>query len=187
LKKDRRSEFCEIAKNEKSEILCCQAHTTVIPVGTDRVCGSLLTHTTVCPTSTTVRPVQAPRNSIFHIFKDPNAFLCVFRFLNNKDEKNFSSLSLVSKQFLSITNRLRFSITFKKEALLFLPLLFKRFTNLNTLNLKHFRDHRNLDNLLNQLTNFSLKLTSLKLPDGCYFPADGLSQLVTVLIFARTI
>ncbi|KEH25247.1 putative leucine-rich repeat domain, L domain-containing protein [Medicago truncatula] len=69
------------------------------------------------------------------------------------------------------------------EARLFLPLLFKRFANLNTLNLKHFLDHRNLDDLLNQLSNFPLKLTSLKL-DECYFPTDGLqalSQNITTL------
>jgi len=99
---------------------------------------------------------------------------CIFRFLDYKDDENLSSLSLVSKQFLSITNRLRFSLTLKKEAHPFLPLLFKRFTNLTTLNLTHFRHDRNLNDLLGQLSNFPFKLTSLSLPDQCRFPAIGL-------------
>jgi hypothetical protein len=35
---------------------------------------------------------------------------CIFKFFNG-DHRTFKSLSVVSKQFLSITNRLRFPIT----------------------------------------------------------------------------
>jgi len=108
----------------------------------------------------------------------------IFGFLINKDDENLSSLSLVSKQFLSITNRLRFSLTLKEEARPFLPLLFKRFTNLTSIDLSLIRNHDYLDDLLCEISNFPLKLTSLKLPHRCRFPANGLqafSQNITTL------
>ena len=52
----------EMAKNEKLEIMCCQTHTTVRPVGTNRACGSQLAHTTVWP-------VQAPETRFFSFLK----------------------------------------------------------------------------------------------------------------------
>jgi hypothetical protein len=65
---------------------------------------------------------------------------CVVRFLNNgNDHKNSSlkSFSAVSKQFLSITNRLRFSITIRHPTRLCLSQLFQRFPNLTSLHLTH--------------------------------------------------
>jgi F-box and leucine-rich repeat protein 2/20 len=109
---------------------------------------------------------------------------CVIGFLiNDNDVKNLNSLSLVSKQFLSITNHLRFSLTLNEGARHFLPLLFKRFINLTSLNLSLIHDD-DLDDLLCQISNFPLKLRSLKLPYGCCFPAGGLqtfSQNITTL------
>jgi len=65
----------EIAKTKKSEILCCQTHTTVHVLGMDHACRSQMAHTTVCPTGTTMWLVQVSGNPIFRIFNDPNAFL----------------------------------------------------------------------------------------------------------------
>ncbi|XP_050900431.1 uncharacterized protein LOC127107182 [Lathyrus oleraceus] len=67
----------------------------------------------------------------------------VFKFLINygegeTDKKNklyFKSLSLVSKQFLSITNPLVFSITISDHPSHLLPRFFHRFSNLNSLHL----------------------------------------------------
>ncbi|XP_013451216.2 F-box/LRR-repeat protein 2 [Medicago truncatula] len=110
----------------------------------------------------------------------------VFGFLINKADENLSSLSLVSKQFLSITNRLQISLTLKEEARPFLPLLFKRFTHLTSLDLSLIRNHLYLDDLLCEISNFPLKLTLLKLPHRCRFPVNGLqvfSQNITTLTF----
>jgi F-box/leucine-rich repeat protein 2/20 len=94
-----------------------------------------------------------------------------------------NSLSLVSKQFLSITNRLRFSITINKQ--LKYSHIFERFTNLTSLNLNGNRNNLNLDNLLYKISRFPLKqLTSLNISDQPIFPANGLrafSQKITTL------
>ncbi|KAK2420244.1 F-box/LRR-repeat protein [Trifolium repens] len=126
----------------------------------------------------------------------------VFRFIINDDNNNdltlnqqryyerycnhhryLNSLSLVSKQFLSITNRLRFSITINKQ--LKYSHIFERFTNLTSLNLKGNRNKINLDNLLYKISCFPLKqLTSLSISDQPTFPANGLrafSQKITTL------
>jgi len=106
---------------------------------------------------------------------------CVFRFLKD-DNHSLKSLSLVSKQFLSITNRLRFSLTICDVTLPFLPTLFHTFTNLTSLDLSRF--HGNLNKLLCQISHFPLKLTSLKLSDQRVIPAFGFrvfSKKITTL------
>jgi len=113
----------------------------------------------------------------------------IFRFIINysdvnKNHCNLNCLSLVYKQFRSIANGLLFSLGVQVEKCHFLPRLFNRFTKLNTLDLRHFNDDRNLDMLLHQISNFPLKLTSLKLPKTCTFPLKGLqnfSQNITTL------
>ncbi|KAK2432268.1 F-box/LRR-repeat protein [Trifolium repens] len=88
----------------------------------------------------------------------------VFKFFNEADGNDIrylKSLSLVSKQFLSITNRIRFSLTICDPTLPFLCKLFKRFTNLTSLNLTRF--HGDLDKLLRQISCFPLNITSLNL------------------------
>lgn len=96
---------------------------------------------------------------------------------------NFNSVSLVSKQFLSITNRLRFSLSVNDASRHYLPRLLKRFTNLTSLDLSRYNYSPN--DLLCKISNFPLKkLTSLKLPVPIAFPADGLHafcQTVTTL------
>ena len=107
---------------------------------------------------------------------------CIFKLMNDYNRHNLDSLSLVSKQLLSITNRLRFSLTIKTTTRPFLPRLLKRFTNLTSLDLSHYGYE--LDELLRKIYNFPLKLTSLKLPKGRAFPANGLrafSQTITTL------
>ncbi|KAK2420193.1 F-box/LRR-repeat protein [Trifolium repens] len=102
---------------------------------------------------------------------------------------HLNSLSLVSKQFLSITNRLRFSLSlaftlpFDSYKLTVLHSFFKRFTNLNSLNLTWCRI--DLSNFLIKISCFPLnQLTSLNLSNQDTIPANGLrafSQKITTL------
>ncbi|KAK2427135.1 F-box/LRR-repeat protein [Trifolium repens] len=110
----------------------------------------------------------------------------VFKFLNQADDGNdMKSLSLVSKQFLSITNRLRFSLNICDPTLPFLCGLFKRFTNLTSLSLTHF--HGDLNQLLCQIARFPLNITSLNLSNKfniSTIPFNGLltfSKKITTL------
>lgn len=95
------------------------------------------------------------------------------------------SLSAVSKQLLSITNNLRFSLTVRIQTLPFLPRLLLRFTNLTYLDLKRFSKHGDLDALLRKIARFPLKkLTTLNISNQLHFPAKGLrafSKRITTL------
>src|SRR4051812_22227897 len=94
---------------------------------------------------------------------------CIFKFLN----ENFKSLSVVSKQFLSITNRLRFSFTLLLYPNLpFFLHLFQRFTNLTSIDFS--RVYCDLSTLLHEISRFPLNITSLNLSNRSNFPANGL-------------
>jgi len=86
-----------------------------------------------------------------------------------------NSLSLVSKQFLSITRRLRLSYTLYFSTRPFLCHLFEKFTNLNSLNLSYYHCS-DLDKFLQEIANFpSLNITSLNISNkGIFFPTNGL-------------
>ncbi|PNY01690.1 F-box/LRR-repeat protein [Trifolium pratense] len=117
----------------------------------------------------------------------------VFRFLNEDEDchRHLKSLSVVSKQLLSITNRLRFSLKICYQTLPFLPRLFQRFTKLTSLDLTCF--HGDLNALLYQISCFRFNhLTSLNLSNQPTIPADGLrafsqssSSSITTLICSR--
>ncbi|MCH79428.1 F-box/LRR-repeat protein, partial [Trifolium medium] len=117
----------------------------------------------------------------------------------NHNCRYLNSLSLVCKQFLSVTNRLRFSYTVCNSTIISLPIshtvydsthsflrhLFERYTNLNSLNLINinifFIDYAKL---LCQISCFPFKLTSLNLSQIPTFPANGLlafAQKITTL------
>ncbi|CAK8574518.1 unnamed protein product [Lathyrus sativus] len=103
----------------------------------------------------------------------------VFKFLKDDDEDNLKFLSLVSKQFFFITNRLRSSLTLYYP---FRPNLFQRFTDLISLNLTCF--HGDLNTFLSQISCFRLNLTSLDLSNKPTIPANGLrifSKNITTL------
>ena len=94
-----------------------------------------------------------------------------------------NSLSLVSKQFLFITNSLIYSLTVYPSTVPFLKLLLKRFTNLTSLDLSYCRI--DVDNILHLISCFLLKnLTSLAISSNSTFPSNGLqafSQNITTL------
>jgi hypothetical protein len=95
------------------------------------------------------------------------------------------SLSGVSKQFLSITNRMRCSLKFHSSTIPFLPRLLYRFTNLTSLNLSYyFYRYEELDALLCRICHFPLKLTSINLSNQYNIPTNGLrafSKNITTL------
>ncbi|AES87842.2 hypothetical protein MTR_4g035290 [Medicago truncatula] len=83
----------------------------------------------------------------------------IFKFLNDGVTNCYlKPLSIVSKQFLSITNRLLFSIAVSDEKIPFLDRLFKRFPNLRSLDLSKAR---NLNLLLCRTEDFPLGIKSL--------------------------
>jgi len=104
--------------------------------------------------------------------------------INNLNIRHYlNSLTLVSKQLLSLTNLIRFSLTIRNITRPFLCRLFRRFTNLNSLNLTRF--HGDLDALLRKISRFpSLNITPLYLSNQPTVPAIGLrafSQKITTL------
>ncbi|XP_058775496.1 uncharacterized protein LOC131649755 [Vicia villosa] len=85
-----------------------------------------------------------PQNSEPEFYLPDDCWEHVFAFLINpvdinpvdgNNEHNFKSLSRVSKHFLTITNRLIFSMTIYHPQLCYLPRFFHRFSNLNSLSL----------------------------------------------------
>ena len=95
----------------------------------------------------------------------------VIKFLNHR---SLESLSVVSKNFLSITNRCRLSLTIYNSTVPFLPGLFQRLTNLTSLDLTCF--HGDLDTLLRQISFSSVHLKSLDVSNH-YIPKDGFQSL----------
>ncbi|XP_025617464.1 F-box/LRR-repeat protein 14 [Arachis hypogaea] len=89
----------------------------------------------------------------------------VFKYLS--DPLDHESLSLVSSHFLSLTNRLRTSLTVSDHVLPFLPALLCRFPNLTSINLTHHTG--DLNELLSQIA--SSHLPSLRSLDLSHQPA----------------
>ncbi|XP_058777929.1 uncharacterized protein LOC131652160 isoform X2 [Vicia villosa] len=98
-------------------------------------------------------------------------------------KRNLKSISVVSKQLLSITNRIRSSLTIYDPTTPFLSRLFHRFTNLTSLDLSYF--HGDLDALLHQISTFPFNhLLSLNLSHKPTIPASALlafSNKITTL------
>ncbi|KAK7294036.1 hypothetical protein RJT34_16919 [Clitoria ternatea] len=97
----------------------------------------------------------------------------VFGFLIQKHtDRYLEPISLVSKQFLSITNRLRFSLTICHP---FTPRLLRRFPSLTSLDLTRF--HGDLHALLLLISLSSLPFQSLNLSHHPSIPTNGLRAL----------
>ncbi|CAJ2656383.1 unnamed protein product [Trifolium pratense] len=108
----------------------------------------------------------------FNVYLPDECWELVFKHLLINDD-DYNSLSLVSKQFLSITNRLRSSLTIKSynqttQQVLHLIGRFPKLTSLN------FYGHHDLDSILPKLYTFPFRLTSLKLSVIRTIPASGL-------------
>ncbi|XP_050893531.1 uncharacterized protein LOC127100420 isoform X2 [Lathyrus oleraceus] len=81
---------------------------------------------------------------------------------------HLKSVSIVSKQLLSITNRLRSSLTIYNPTCQ----LFRRFSNIVSLNLSSY--YGDINEILIQISHFPLKITSLNLSNQLKIPAKGL-------------
>ncbi|GAB4850045.1 hypothetical protein Ancab_029343 [Ancistrocladus abbreviatus] len=84
-------------------------------------------------------------------------------------------LSLVSKRFLSITNRFKQTLTISDPTALFLPKLFHRFPKLKHV---YFRDFsENPSSVLLQMSQFEYPLESMDLSNQKKLPLEGLEGL----------
>jgi hypothetical protein len=90
---------------------------------------------------------------------------CIFKFLGYRDHQTLKSLSVVSKQFLSITNSLRLSLNVTNQTIPFLSRLFQRFPNLTSLNLiiNCESESKWLKANITKIFNFPLDIKSLYL------------------------
>ncbi|CAL5214429.1 unnamed protein product [Lathyrus oleraceus] len=120
------------------------------------------------------------------LYLDDYCWEYVFKFIFNDDDDDnrsyFKSLSIVNKQFLSITNRLSLSLTVWNPTCRLLSHLFPRFMNLIYLDLSCY--YGLINNLLIQISRFPLKLTSLNLSNQPNITARGLrafSRNITTL------
>jgi F-box/leucine-rich repeat protein 2/20 len=103
---------------------------------------------------------------------------CIVKFLNRDDDhRTLMSLSVVSNQLLSITNRLRSSLTITNQTIPFLPRVFHRFPNITSLNLASFSNITNLDVLLCRISTLPLDIKSLNISNTGAMPISGLQAL----------
>ncbi|XP_058729435.1 F-box/LRR-repeat protein 3-like [Vicia villosa] len=120
------------------------------------------------------------------VYLQDECWECIFKFLINHDTDythrryvHLKPLSLVSKQFLSVTNRLRSSLTVYNPACQF----FHRFSNIASLDLSYYVGG-DMDDLLIQVSRFPLRITSLNISNQLRIPAKGLrafSENITTL------
>ncbi|XP_058734374.1 F-box/LRR-repeat protein 14-like [Vicia villosa] len=91
---------------------------------------------------------------------------------NHRRYFHLKSLSLVSKQLLSVTNRLRSSLTIYYPTCQLFSNLFRRFSNIVSLNLSSY--YGDLNDVLIQISHFPLNISSLNLSNQLKIPAKGL-------------
>ncbi|KAK2351247.1 F-box/LRR-repeat protein [Trifolium repens] len=106
---------------------------------------------------------------------------CIIKILNDDNHRYLEPLSVVSKQFLSITNCLQFSVTVTDQAVPFIPRLFQRFPNLTSLNvtISSKRKECDFNALLIEISTFPLSnIKSLHLSNlNSKIPKLGLQAL----------
>ncbi|KAF5726965.1 putative F-box/LRR-repeat protein [Tripterygium wilfordii] len=91
------------------------------------------------------------------------------------DDRLFEFPSLVCPRFLSITNRLRRSLTITNQVVHSLHTLLRRFQNLKEIEIRNFRG--DLDSLLFEISQFNLDLKSIDFSKHKRFPYLGLREL----------
>ncbi|CAL5193847.1 unnamed protein product [Lathyrus oleraceus] len=106
-----------------------------------------------------------------------------FLFIDDINKLYFKSLSLVSKHFLSITNRLIFSLQIYYPQLSFLPRFFHRFSNLDSLDLwfgSHDLDPTIALALRDRPSLKSLSIFRFDLKDANYFTSHYIDSFVSL-------
>ncbi|MED6208206.1 hypothetical protein PIB30_042940 [Stylosanthes scabra] len=98
----------------------------------------------------------------------------IFKHLS--DPHDHESLSLVSRRFLSLSNRIPTHLTISYHLLPLLPALLRRFTNLTSIRLTRYFTG-DINALLSQIASFDLpSLHSLDISHQYTFPSHGLRQ-----------
>ncbi|KAK7294037.1 hypothetical protein RJT34_16920 [Clitoria ternatea] len=98
----------------------------------------------------------------------------IFRFLGHG--RHLESVSMVCKQFLSITNRLQLSLTtIHDQTIPLLPQLLLRFSRLKALDFTHYNGYHH--GLLHQIAQSGLDLDLLNLSNQRTLPLDGLQEI----------
>ncbi|XP_058767010.1 F-box/LRR-repeat protein 3-like [Vicia villosa] len=132
-----------------------------------------------------VKPVKQlaiikPANP-FHVFPFPTD--PVYGTIKDKYKRNFESLSLVSKHFLALTNRLIFSLKIYYPQLFYLPRFFHRFSNLNSLDLwfaSHYLDAGLALTLRDRSSLRSLSISMFELNDAKYVTSHYIDSLLSL-------
>ncbi|CAK9310366.1 unnamed protein product [Citrullus colocynthis] len=100
----------------------------------------------------------------------------VFTFLlRRRHSHHFESLSLVCKQFLSITNKLRTTLRISDLTIPAIPRIYSRFRQLKRIDLNNFKGV--LDGLLSEIARSGLDIESLDISNQKSFPVAGLMAL----------
>ncbi|CAL5210545.1 unnamed protein product [Lathyrus oleraceus] len=107
----------------------------------------------------------------------------IFRFLGQGND--LEPVSVVCKQFLSITNRIRVSLTIRNPTIIFLPRLLSRFLWLKVIDLSHFTGE--LEGLLHQISESGLDLDLVNVSNQKTLPVDGLRELGSKMINLRVL
>jgi hypothetical protein len=122
----------------------------------------------------------------------------IFKLLTNGDDADYDRylklLSTLSKEFLSITNRHKFSLIISSATRPLLPHYFQRFPNITSLNLSRYHTadlpsyhavfKANINAILLEVSRFPLNLTTLDLSNKPIIPVSGLrafSEKITTL------
>ncbi|MCH88913.1 F-box/LRR-repeat protein, partial [Trifolium medium] len=72
-------------------------------------------------TARTTEEEEEEEEACSNLYLPAEIWECIFKFFDNP---TFKSFSIVSKQFLSLTNRLRYSVTITDQTIPFLSRLF---------------------------------------------------------------
>ncbi|KAF7153052.1 hypothetical protein RHSIM_Rhsim01G0015200 [Rhododendron simsii] len=90
----------------------------------------------------------------------------IFRKLREEDERDLDSISLVSKRFLSISNRVKLSLNIHDKTLPLLPNLVRRFGHIETIVIdSSYKKVQDIDGLVDQISRSGvLNLQAMKFP-----------------------
>lgn len=97
-------------------------------------------------------------------------------------DRYLEPLSIVSKRFLSITNRLKQTLTISDPTPHFLPKLFHRFPNLKNISFSDF--HGSPTSILGQISQTHFPLESLDLSNLKNFPSEAIQGLPSSSLYS---
>ncbi|KAF7152693.1 hypothetical protein RHSIM_Rhsim01G0031000 [Rhododendron simsii] len=101
----------------------------------------------------------------------------IFQKLREDDERDMYSISLVSKQFLSISNRVKLSLNVHDETLPLLPNLLRRFRLIKSIVIETY-NHQDIDGVVHQISQSGfLNLQAIKFWCISVPPRDGFKAL----------